>query len=98
MMTPDDAAKVFDTILSTPGMNEGVRIDIKITRKNVLLLHRIMECGLLNEKGSAAGITEESLQELKMLGDELLGRAGLTELREKLGVLSLPQKQQHPTP
>jgi hypothetical protein len=44
MLSTDDVAKVYDTILSIPGMNEIVKIDLKITRKNVLLLNRVMEC------------------------------------------------------
>ncbi len=44
MLTTNDVAKVYDnyikvygTILSIPGMNETVKIDLKISRKNVLL-------------------------------------------------------------
>lgn len=43
MLTTDDIAKVLDTILSIPGMNEKVKIDLKITRKNALLLNRVIE-------------------------------------------------------
>ena len=38
MITTNDVAKVFDTVLSIPGMNELVKIDLKISRKNVLLI------------------------------------------------------------
>jgi hypothetical protein len=30
MLTTDEVAKVYDTILSIPGMNEKVKIDLKI--------------------------------------------------------------------
>ena len=33
MLTTNDVAKVYDTILSIPGMNETVKIDLKMSRK-----------------------------------------------------------------
>jgi len=42
MLTTSDVAKVYDTILGIPGMNEMVKIDMKISRKNVLLLHSVI--------------------------------------------------------
>lgn len=50
MMTNNELAQVFDTVLSSPGMNEAVRIDMRISRKAVLLLHQIMEAGLTGKK------------------------------------------------
>jgi hypothetical protein len=92
MLTTNDVAKVFDTILSTPGMNEIVKIDLKISRKNVLLLNHVIERGLSakdNDKSLSllGSVTEESLQELKVLADECLQKAGLIELSEKLNTL-----------
>ncbi len=37
---------MYDTILSIPGMNENVKIDIRISRKNVLLLNSVIKRGL----------------------------------------------------
>jgi len=91
-MTTNDVAKVFDTVLSIPGMNETVKIDLKISRKNVLLLNHVIERGLSakdNDKPSIlmTSISEENLQELKLFGEECLQKAGLIELSEKLSVL-----------
>ncbi|MFH6997385.1 hypothetical protein ACHRVZ_05585 [Flavobacterium sp. FlaQc-57] len=91
-MTTNDVAKVFDTVLSIPGMNDAVKIDMKISRKNVLLLNHIIERGLSakdNDKPSIlmTSIQEENLQELKLFGEECLQKAGLIELSEKLRVL-----------
>lgn len=93
MMTTNDVAKVFDTILSIPGMNETVKIDLKISRKNVLLLNHVISRGVSakdDEKSSVllTSIPEENLQELKQFGDECLQKAGLIELSEKLTTLS----------
>lgn len=92
MFTTNDVAKVYDTILSIPGMNEVVKIDLKISRKNVLLLNQVIERGLSakdDDKSSAllGNVPEESLLELKNLSDECLQKAGLIELSEKLKAL-----------
>ncbi|TDW52095.1 hypothetical protein EV144_101775 [Flavobacterium sp. 270] len=93
MMTTNDVAKVFDTIFSIPGMNEVVKIDMKISRKNVLLLNHVIERGLAakgDDKSSLflTSIPQENLQELKQFGDEILQKAGLIEFSEKLSTLS----------
>ena len=93
MLTTNDVAQVFDTILSIPGMNELVKIDLKISRKNVLLLNHVIERGLLakiDDKASnlLTSVPEENLEELRSLGEECLLKAGLIELSEKLTALS----------
>lgn len=92
-MTTNDVAQVLDTVLSIPGMNEQVKIDLKISRKNVLLLNHVIERGLStkdNDKPSIlmTSVPEENLQELKLFGEECLQKAGLIELSEKLKTLS----------
>ena len=97
MLTENDAAQVFDTIMSIPGMNEQVRIDLKISRKNVLLLHHVIERGLLENDSSPSVLlkrtAEENINELRQLSVDCLGRAGLTELNEKLSDLGRDKKQ-----
>ena len=91
MLTKNDLTKLFDTVLSIPGMNQMVKIDLKLQRKNVLLLNKVIERGLaLNhevEEGRA-GLLElaspASIQELSLLAEDLLQKAGLTDLNEKL--------------
>lgn len=92
-MTTNDVAKVFDTVLSIPGMNEVVKIDLKISRKNVLLLNHVIERGLSakdDDKSSIllTSVPQENLEELKQFGDECLQKAGLIELSKKLNTLS----------
>lgn len=89
MLTTNDVAKVYDTIMSIPGMNETVKIDLRISRKNVLLLNHVIERGLTvkeDDKTSnlLGSVPEETLTELKALGNDCLQKAGLTELSEKL--------------
>jgi hypothetical protein len=93
MLTTNDVAKVYDTILSIPGMNETVKIDLRISRKNVLLLNSVIERGLLakdDDKSSnlLKSVPQETLQELRTLATDCLQKAGLIELSEKLNSLS----------
>lgn len=92
-MTTNDVAQVIDTVLSIPGMNEMVKIDLRISRKNVLLLNHVIERGLSAKDDAKpsilmASIPQENLQELKFFGNECLQKSGLIELSEKLKTLS----------
>lgn len=89
MLTTNDMSKVYDTVLSIPGMNETVKIDLRISRKNALLLNSVIERGLsANEDDKTAnllnGVTEDSLKELREIAQDCLQKAGLIELKEKL--------------
>jgi len=86
MLNTNDAARVMDTILSTPGMSEAVKIDFKIPRKNILLLCSVIERGLASkEEGQLEAEDKKSLEDFTA---ECLQKAGLTELHEKLKALS----------
>jgi len=93
MLTTTDVAKVYDTIMSIPGMNETVKIDMRISRKNVLLLNSVIKRGLATKDDDKSpnllvNIPVEALQELNAFADDCLTKAGLTELSEKLNSLS----------
>lgn len=93
MLTTTDVAKVYDTILSIPGMNETVKIDMRISRKNVLLLNSVIKRGLSSKDDDKslnllANIPAETLEELNVFADDCLTKAGLTELSGKLNSLS----------
>lgn len=89
MQTTNTIAKVFDTVLSIPGMNDNVKIQLSIPRKNVLLLSKVIERGLnIKDTGEESNILDitpkETLEELNEISDELLKKAGLIEMNEKL--------------
>ncbi len=82
-------AKIYDTVLSIPGMNENVKIELRIPRKNVLLLSKVIERGLSAKDGTEQEnildiAPEETLKELSEISDELLKKAGLTDMNQKL--------------
>ena len=92
MLNTTEVAKVSDTILSIPGMNETVNLTVQISRKNILLLNRVIEKGLNAKDGDKSGsqmdiFPKESLQELAVFAEECLKKAGLVEFSEKLNSL-----------
>ena len=93
MLSKSDVAKVYETVLSIPGMNESVKITLNIHRKNVLLLNKIIERGMSvkNPDDKVHHVLdmmpEESFQDMQLLAAELLQKAGLTEMNQKLETL-----------
>jgi hypothetical protein len=88
-MQSNDISKIYETVMSIPGMNEQIKLTIKIPRKTVLLLTQIIEKGILSkelqEPGSflhAAG--KDGLSNLQTVIDDLLEKSGLKEMKEKL--------------
>lgn len=99
MLTTNEVAQVFDTILSSPGMSETVKIDMRVSRRNILLLHHVIEKGLSAKDAEGgfpilANTDEGTVQELKSFSRDCLDKAGLVELSEKLMQLSLQNKKQ----
>jgi hypothetical protein len=90
MLPKNEIAKVYDTVLSIPGMNENVKLNLQTSRKNLLLLSKVIERGLNGEKTDDKSIAileiipKEILQELSQIAGELLSKAGLTEMNDKL--------------
>jgi hypothetical protein len=91
MLSSKDVAVVYETLLSSPGMNDAVKITMQVQRKNVLLLTKVIEAGLSGkddlQNNLLATAGKDSFDELRKLSDELLARAGLTEMNEKLSSL-----------
>ena len=80
--------QVYDIFLSVPGMNESVKLDQKVSRKNLLLLAQLIQKGLAKKEGAVSDLLEvmgkESIDALAEIATEFLQKAGLTELNEKL--------------
>lgn len=90
-MAKDVLGTVYETLLCSPGMNEAVKIDLKISRKTILLLSSLIENGVADNESAVPGllglIPEQDCEELKNFGDECLKKAGLKELSEKMKTL-----------
>ena len=90
-MNGNDVAKVLETVMSAPGMSEAVKIDFKISRKNVLLLSSVIESGIAGEGGNnplLASLSKDTREEIQAIGTDWLQKAGLKELSEHLKLLS----------
>ena len=84
---------MYETLLASPGMNEPVKISLNLSRKNVLLLAKVIEMGLANQEATGdTGIVgvagKETVTELTAVSAELLSKAGLQEMNSKLITLS----------
>ena len=92
MLSKNEAALIYETLLTSPGMGEEVKISMRITRKNILLLSKVIEVGLL-AKGGADGdgiiniANGNHVDELKTISAEILSKAGLTETYQRLNTL-----------
>lgn len=96
MLTKTDIARIYDTILSIPGMNEIVKIDLRISRKNVLLLSHLIDHGLstVGKEETASllsSVSTECLNELKTISDDCLEKSGLQDLSERLNSFKSPE-------
>ena len=88
MATTSVLGTIYETLLCSPGMNEAVKIDLKISRKTVLLLSSVVENGTGKDGAQVQEllklVPDEDLEELKHFAGECLKKAGLTELNEKV--------------
>jgi len=84
-----EKSKIFETVLSSPGMTEKCKIVLLLSRQNILLLTRLIESGLLTNEQSfgdeiIAALAKESVEEFKTIHEEILRKSNLTEFYEKL--------------
>lgn len=87
-----EKSKIFETVLSSPGMTEKCKIVLSISRQNILLLSRLIEAGLLKDKNGfddeiISALPEESLDEFKTIHEEILRKGDLTEFYQRLKLL-----------
>ena len=84
-----EKSKVFDMVLSSPGMSENCKIVLNMSRQNVLLLGRLIEAGILSTNGNSddeilSALPEESVGQFKVIHEEILKKANLLQFYEKL--------------
>ena len=84
MINVNDGAKVFELILAGPGMNELVKVDFKISKKNALLFSSVIERGVGGKDETGLGalldsLPKDALEEFRGLANDFLQKAGLAE-------------------
>jgi len=87
-----EKSKIFETVLSSPGMGQKCKIALTLSRQNIILLSRLIEAGLLTDKKAfddeiIAALPKESLDEMRAVHEEILKKADLTEFYDKLKLL-----------
>jgi len=91
-----EISRVYDTVLCSPGMEEIVKIDLKISRKAVLILCHVIEKGS-DQTGKAGlpslpeSISKEFNELLFEISKDSLEKAGLQTLSQKLKALMATQ-------
>ena len=81
--------KIFETVLSSPGMQETCKIVLNPTRQTILVLARLIENGLENREENEKDemlsfLPETSLSDLKSISEELLKKGGLVDFYQHL--------------
>lgn len=87
-----EKSKIFETILSSPGMTEKCKIVLTISRQNILVLGRLIEAGLIANNTAfndeiIAALATESLDEFKTIHEEILKRGDLKDFYQRLKLL-----------
>jgi len=85
----NEKSKIYETVLSSPGMTEKCKLVLQLSRQNVLLLSRLIETGLLTkeqfpEDEIIHALPKESVDEFRVIHEEILSKSKLTEFYQKL--------------
>ena len=92
MLSKNDVVAFYEMLLTSPGMNDEIKITIRISRKNALALSKIIELGFANKSGNEADelfsvVNSNSVEEIKAITTDILSKSGLTETYNRLNVL-----------
>ncbi|MFT3680695.1 MAG: hypothetical protein QM764_24390 [Chitinophagaceae bacterium] len=87
-----EKSKIFETILSSPGMTEKCKIVLQLSRQNVLLLSRLIEAGLLTKEQPFQDeiiqvLPKDAAEEFRIVHEEILRKAELTDFYERIKLL-----------
>ena len=93
MLSVKDLSIVYEALLAPDTMSTAVKISLNITRKQALLLSKVIERGLSVQQedgqvGILSVVDDAELTKLQGLSADLLKKAGLTEMIDKLNSLS----------
>lgn len=91
MLSAKDAAIVFETLLTSPGMNDNVKVSLQLPRKQVLLLVKLIELGLTVKEEDQSSLIHvlngSSAEGISQINNQLLQKAGLIEMYQRLNEL-----------
>ena len=92
MLSSKDVTLVYETLLASPGMNDVVKLNFRLSRKQVLLLSQVIEAGMKagNEHGTipmVGNADAEALNALTIVAEDLLKKADLTAVKTRINEL-----------
>jgi hypothetical protein len=91
MLSTKDAAIVFETLLTSPGMSDNVKISLQLPRKQVLLLVKLIELGLTVKEEDQSSLIHvlngSGAEGIGQINNQLLQKAGLIEMYGRLNEL-----------
>lgn len=80
--------KVYEALLCSPGMSESIKVSFSMSRKDILVLSRVIETGLkvggVDADSIISLIPQESKEQFIQVVGEILKKAGLSDFNEKL--------------
>lgn len=89
--TSKERVKIFETLISSPGMADICKLNFQLSRQNILLVSKLIESGLATEKESADELLtilpKESKEELQAFVQHILEKSNLTDFYAKLRTL-----------
>nr|WP_199077094.1 hypothetical protein [Pedobacter sp. ASV19] len=88
MGTKSEMTVVFDALLTVPAMNDAVKVNLSMSRMHLLLLSNTIRQGIAAKDGMVSDLLsilpKESSEELAKIADEVLEKAGLAGLDQKI--------------
>jgi hypothetical protein len=90
MLTAKEVTLLYETVLANSWMEQQVRIDLRLSRKNILALSKLIEIGLTEENRAADSLLHATMREADVMAAipaDLRKRANLTEMYERLSAL-----------
>ncbi|SHL11558.1 hypothetical protein SAMN05444266_10293 [Chitinophaga jiangningensis] len=89
MLSAKDVTVIFETLLASPGMGDSVKVSLVQPRKLILLLAKVIDAGLKSREDTLlTGMDTATVDAVKGIAEDLLKKAGLTELNEKIALLT----------
>ncbi|MEP6596542.1 MAG: hypothetical protein ABJA71_11385 [Ginsengibacter sp.] len=87
-----EKSKIFETVLSSPGMSEKCKIILTLSRQNIIIFARLIEAGLLTDENGfddeiIGALPKECIDEMRTVHEEILRKAELAEFYERLKML-----------
>ncbi|MBV4358770.1 hypothetical protein [Pinibacter aurantiacus] len=88
MLSDKEITSIYQTIISSPGMQDHVKLSFNMTRKNVLLLVKLLEQGQQLKEGETSSLLQalqkDGQTDLSGIIHEMLDKAGLTDMYQNL--------------